>query len=315
MVTILGTFSPDARAGSKQADARYEEGRAFAKKKDWENARQSFAQAALLEPNDLRYLWNLAVSESKTHREVEALRHFRKYAHHDQVAPDDKRGALHFIVELERHTARVAVAAPKLVRIRVDDEDCGLTPIDAVDVAPGLHTVEGKDARGNVRKVTVAATKSAFVTARLDFDPGPVAQPAPHVRAIVVAPAPKASGGPPALAYVLGGAALASAVGGAVFFSSAHSAADEAAMVRSSNPAGFCNDPNTIACRQLVDANASASTLGTAATILFVTAGVSLAGAAITWGAWPRSTRRDSSSWVAPQVGHGRVGIAAGSSF
>ena len=318
IVTMYGTFSAVAYGASSQAAARYEEGRAFAKKKDWENARQSFAQAVLLEPNDLRYVWNLAISESKTHHEVGALRHFRKYAHHNQVSPDDKREALHFIVELERQTARITIDAPKLVQIRVDDEDCGLTPIDAVDVTPGAHAVEGKDGRGRTRKVFVRATKGGFVVAKLDFGPEPAMLAAPPASALALPPValpPTKIGGPPVLTYVLGGIAVASAVGGAIFLTNAHSAADDALTIRSSNPAGFCNDRSTSACKALSDANDSASSRGAASTVLFVTASVALAGAAVTWLVWPSARHQESSAWVAPQIGDGRVGIAAGSSF
>jgi hypothetical protein len=318
MVASMGTFSAAAYGGSSQADVRYEEGRAFAKKRDWENARQSFAQAVLLEPNDLRYVWNLAISESKTNRAVEALRHFRKYAHHAQAMPDDKRQALHFIVELERQTARITIDAPKLVQVYVDDEDCGLTPIDAVDVTPGAHSVVGKNGRGQTQKVVVRAAKGGFIVAKLDFGSEPTAQAPPPVATIApppVAAPTRSRGGPPVLTYILGGVAVASAAAGAILLTNAHSAADDAAKIRGSNPAGFCNDRSTGACRSLVEANDSASARGTGATILLVTAGVALAGAAMSWIAWPHPRGQESSTWVTPQIGEGRVGIAAGGSF
>lgn len=314
-----------ARAGSSQANARYEEGHVFAKKHDWENARQSFAQAVLLEPNDMRYLWNLALSESKTHHEVEALRHFRHYAHHPQVASDDKREALHYVAELERHTGRISIDAPKLVQIRVDDEAFGLTPMDAIDVAPGVHTVEGKDTHGVSRKVIVRAIQAAFVVAKLDFGTDPTAAlpsasaPAPAPWKHDPPPSPKKSG-PPVLSYILAGTAVAGAAVGSIFLTNAYSAAADARSIRGASPAGFCNDRSTGACRSLIDANDSASTRASVSTALFVTAGVALAGAAVAWIVWPAPKHHERAvgerrTWLAPAVGEGQLGIAAGGTF
>ncbi len=324
IVTSFVAFCGTAQASSSQANARYEEGRAFAKRSDWENARQSFAQAVLLEPNDMRYLWNLALSESKTHHEVEALRHFRYYGHHPQVPHEDKREALHYIAELERHTGRISIDAPKLVEIRVDDEAFGLTPIDAVDVAPGVHTVSGKDTRGVSRKVVVRATEATFVVAKLDFGAevaaAPVAVlPEPHRALGHDSPSAAKKSGPPVLTYILAGTALASAAVGSIFLTNAYSAADDAKTIRRTNPAGFCNDRNASACKSLIDANDSASTRGAVSTVLFVTAGVTLAGAVAAWLAWPAQSghegRREGAAWVAPAVGDGHVGVVAGGTF
>ncbi len=61
----------------KQAQARYEEGRNFARNGDWESARQSFVQAHVLDPKSSTFLWNLAVSEMKSKHPLPALKHFR----------------------------------------------------------------------------------------------------------------------------------------------------------------------------------------------------------------------------------------------
>src|SRR5580704_14125562 len=72
------------REALRQARARFEEGVAEAKGGNFEAARLSFAQAYAVHPSAV-VLWNLALTEEKTGRAVDALTHFKQWTRADDA--------------------------------------------------------------------------------------------------------------------------------------------------------------------------------------------------------------------------------------
>src|SRR5271169_4109561 len=85
---FLAASSParaDDDRANREAEARFKEGLARVKSRDYEAARLSFAQAYAVLHRPL-ILWNLALSEEKTDHPLDALGHFRQVA---REAPSD----------------------------------------------------------------------------------------------------------------------------------------------------------------------------------------------------------------------------------
>src|SRR5580698_10479557 len=91
---LLGA-SASARAdddrANREAEARFKEGLARVKSKDYEAARLSFEQAYAVLHRPL-ILWNLALAEEKTARPLDALAHFRQVAR-EAAGDADRAGA------------------------------------------------------------------------------------------------------------------------------------------------------------------------------------------------------------------------------
>ena len=116
MVTaaLLLAASSSARAdddrANREAEARFKEGLARVKSKDFEAARLSFEQAYAVLHRPL-ILWNLALSEEKTSHPLEALGHFRQVAR-EAPSDADRASAQKHVEALLGELARIDVQAP-----------------------------------------------------------------------------------------------------------------------------------------------------------------------------------------------------------
>jgi hypothetical protein len=124
----------------RNAQTRFDEGRALAAKGQYDEARVKFLQAyAVLKSPDS--LYNLAYTETRSQHPVEAMRHFRVLLRDPNTPPDLVERSKKFVPDLEKVTAHVRVRAPDGADVSVDGTVFGRAPLaDPVDVPPGSHT-------------------------------------------------------------------------------------------------------------------------------------------------------------------------------
>src|SRR5580658_4364798 len=164
--------SPGALAqtdqATKEAESRFKEGLAHHDAGDEEGARLSFLQAysVLKRPN---ILYNLARAEQLTGHPVEAIQHYKIFVEDSAVVGGDRDTAKKRIVELTPFVGRVTFDAPTGAELWLDGQMLpGKAPLtEAVDVAPGTHTAQGR--LGDVTK-TVSVTCAAGQTATAKID-------------------------------------------------------------------------------------------------------------------------------------------------
>src|SRR3984957_17183450 len=154
-------------ASARDAQARFEEGLIRAKAGDFEAARLSFAQAYAV-AHKPAIVWNLALTEEKTHRPLEALAHFREWLHQAPPGDPDRARARKHIDELSAGAGHIDVVAAPGAALTVDSiQSAGVAPrAEPIDVAPGRHVIEAK--QGGETK-TLAVDVAAGQTAHADF--------------------------------------------------------------------------------------------------------------------------------------------------
>ncbi len=181
----------DEATTEREAQARFEEGIARVKAGNLEAARMSFTQAyALLAKPTI--LWNLALTDEKTGHLLEALDHFREFAH-GSTSGDDRSNAGKHITTLMGQTVHLEVAAPAGAQVVVDGNAAGTAPLaDVVDVMPGMHRIEARTAVGP-RTADVEGTAGQLV--HVSLLPPPSGPPV----AVVTPLEPRDAVGPPSL--------------------------------------------------------------------------------------------------------------------
>ncbi len=306
----------------QDAQARFDEGIARAKQRDFEGARLAFTQAyAVLKKYDI--LFNLALAEEKSGHALDALTHFKQLARDTQGSADDRVTSHKHAVELASHTGHIDVAAPPGAVIVFDgSRSAGMTPLsEPLDVQPGSHKVEAH-ARDHTYTVTVNATAGDVVKANfLDLiPPGSVAPPSATTAPVPSDPsAPSATTTPPPdtgtppthesfwtprtiTVVAVGGAAVVGLGAGIFFGAKAHSDSSHADSLRATIGAQGCASSTSPNCAELASTVSSASSETTASTVFYVAGGVLAAGAIATWFLWPKSTT-GTSAMVVPAVG------------
>lgn len=298
--------SPPARAEGDaaltEAQARFKEGLDFADAGNDEAARLKFQQAWAVYKSPA-VLYNLARSEQLTGHELEAFEHFRAFL---KTAPDPK------VTEAHRHKAQenVTELAKKIGQIDLEVPPRALVTIDGtkiedavrepVPVRPGRHVVEAT-LDGRLESVTVETSAGAITKARIEFpqaappggaggEPMPVTVEKSTARIVV-----------PAAIGVAGLAALGAGVGFALASQSAKD--DEDALRRQ----GVCVQTSSPECQALDAKRSDVDTLGTIATVGYVSGGVLLAAAAVTYLVWPSSKQTGSRVMVSPSARGGMV--------
>lgn len=163
-----------------QARSRFKEGVEAFDKGKYEEARLSFLQAYALKKHPA-VLLNLAQSSAKSNHPLEAARYFQQFLKEATTAsPQQRKDAETGLAEVRKHVARIEVVAPAGTEISLDDQGkVGTTPLDALDVEPGQHTVKSP-----TQSVTVIAVVGQKVEARFGNTASsppvvPVAAPTP----------------------------------------------------------------------------------------------------------------------------------------
>jgi len=320
----------------REAQARFEEGLKRVKAGDFEAARMSFLQAyVVLHKPDI--LWNLALSEEKSGRPVDALGHFKELARDASDDADRVRARKH-VDALMPQTGHIEVLAPAGTPLSLDGAaSIGTAPLaDAVDVTPGHHVIDGKLAEGTkeigVDAVAGQVARVSFVVTGADPTapaaapaPAPVLAPASAIAPVPVTPAPPVEEPPSAhsaarLAVTTAlGAGAVIALGLGVYFglqsrSDANTAAGYGTQL---GPSGCVNPAGAVVteCAHWNDVVKEENRDQTVSTVLYVTGGVLVAGAVAAWFLWPRSSEAKGFAWVVPAAGPTGGGVVAGGRF
>jgi hypothetical protein len=326
LLTVASTLAaPLALAADegaeRDAQARFEEGLQRAKGGDFDAARISFMQAyaVLRRP---RILWNMALSEEKTGRTLDALAHFKSVARDPSASESDRGGAQSHVATLYAQTGHIEVRAPAGTPITVDGGPIvGTTPLSEVlDVAPGRHVVEARLAQGPSFAVVEPASgevaSASFLPPELGSAPAPAVAPT-FAPAPAAAPAP---GGSDAARIIVvsavGGVAVAAAVFGIYFgLTSNHEASTANGLRGQVGTSGCSSGMTSTTCSQLADAVSSENRNAGLSTGMYVTAGALAVAAAVTWFAWPKGRKDPDSVRVVPILGPGVAGLSVETGF
>jgi hypothetical protein len=328
----------DDRA-TREAEARFTEGLARVKSKDYEAARLSFEQAYAVLHRPL-ILWNLALAEEKAAHPLEALAHFREFASESSTDPD-RTSAQRHVDALLAQLGRIDVQAPPGTALVVDGGNFTATaPLaEPVAVVPGHHVVEAKFAAGAAKTSDIDATAGQVAHVSFTTD----APPAAVVAAAVPAPAASAAAAPTGAAtdaqpaespppdvtqahqsfwtprtvtatVLVAGAAVAAGFGVYLGLASQHNNHVALGYARQGNESS-CVPPNAAkycgAWNDVVNAQNRDAAISNA---LYFVGGAFVVGAAVSWFFWPKP-KHVASAWVAPAVGQGTMGLQAGGRF
>jgi hypothetical protein len=266
----------------------------------YEAAYLQFSQAFAIYPDD-RILWNLIVSEIKTDRDVDGLRHLRAYDKRQHVA-DQPRHPYHALFsslfdQASKATGHLVIEAPVAAPLRVDGTDIGTAPLaDPVDVQPGPHKLEAVVGR-TVLSASASPAAGEVVHVALTEPPDPPLASTSLQRPAASVPSPERDVAPPTgffttrntITLGLGVVAVGALAVGTGFEVASRSEQGTANGLGGQLPTGgnVCSSGSTVPqCAQLRDANSSAASHQNAATALFVTggvAGVAAVGVLLLW--------------------------------
>jgi len=243
-------------------------------------------------------LWNLASTERKLGRHVDALRHLRAYVQHTAARADRKQVAVtDLIPELELAVARITFQAPPGTRLTVD----GVPNVGTeIEVEPGIHTVVAT-LNNDERSLAVDAPAGVTTTTTIAFAiaaPPEALAPTPAVVApVIVAPLAPSTSKKSSTATrnwtVLGlGATGVIAIGAGVVFAALASddrSEAERLYTRMRDDDASCKRSGSL-CSDHDSARSGAQRNEAISTSMFVTGGV-LSGAAIAaWILWPNAS-------------------------
>lgn len=257
-----------------------------ARRGEWDVSSALLAQAYRL-TRDASLLVNLAATELKAGKAVDALHHLQAYLADPAADPKVKNAVTtQLLPRAMAATGHLTIHFPAGGRLTVDGEavevDKGAA-VAPVDVMPGDHTIE-VSASGSTFREAVAAKAGAS----MEVQAIPTAAPAAAIAPAPVAPPVAPQGQEPEvqqptasfwtarhivpLALLAGGVAAAGT--GAGFLLGANSAASQASS---------CG----IGCSTYASLRSTYEQDSGLATGLFIGAGVLAAGAVVTWLAWP----------------------------
>jgi hypothetical protein len=342
---LLFAVSSQAHADDKatrEAEARFTEGLARVKTRDYEAARLSFAQAYAVLHRPL-ILWNLALAEEKATHPLDALAHFREFAS-ESPTDTDRANAQKHVDALLAQLGRIDVQAPPGTSLVLDGGNfTASAPLpEALDVMPGRHVVEAKFPSGAAKTSDVDAV--AGQVAHVSFTPDVPAAAVAAAGAAPTAPAgatpaPAPTDAQPAepppdttqahksfwtprtttAAVLVAGGAVAAGFG--VYFGLASQHNNHVALgYKNSAPStSTCLPPSTVPyCGAWNDAVNAQNRDAAISNALYFVGGAFVVGAAVSWFFWPKP-KNVVSAWVAPAVGggsgHGSMGIEAGGRF
>lgn len=308
----------------RDALARFEEGLQRVKAGDFDAARLSFveAYAVLHRP---RILWNLALSEEKTGRTLEALTHFRQVAADSEAAEADRADARVHVSALSNQTGHIDVQAPAGAVVAVDGARVpDTTPLSGpLDVVPGHHVVEAKLGESTA---SLAVDAGSGLTVHADFSamsavkpPPPPPPESPPVAPSQVPDEPPAEPSfEPGLgrAVAVGGlaaGAIAAVTVGAILAGKSRDERNTAAAYGAQYGPTACATPGVAICAQWNDAVESQRRDAAWATGLYIGGGVLAAGAVVTWLVWPSGTGH--SAKLVPSIDPRRIGMSFAASF
>lgn len=299
-----------ARSAAAQEDTRkleaeplYNEGLQLVEKKQDEAAAERFLRAFTLYPS-ANIAFQLAETEQRLGRNIEAIRHYRYATKIETLHPNSRQKAREHIRELEAKLGRVLVRAPAGTALMVDGVPWKDSLEEPIDLAVGSHAL-GASLEGKQRQVTVTAAAGKLETVAINFEDATVTAP------------PSTSGsssgwstGKIVVVSGLGAGAVAGVVAAIVFHGSATSAVDDA---KSLPPTGDCRGSTSADCNRARDLQSDRDTADTLTTMSIVASGVLAAGAVAAAVFWP-GPRREAAR-ITPLVGTGFGGASLSFGF
>jgi hypothetical protein len=320
LVLVVGTTAVPPRALAQTDPATKE-------------AAESQLKEGLRDPS---ILFNLARAEQLTGHLTEALQHYKLFVADRTVAGGDRETALEHIAELAALVGHIAIDATAGAELWIDDQRLpSKAPLgEPADVAAGTHTLRAR-LGDQTETVSVSCAPGQTVQAKIDIVPtGAPLLRVPTARENIanlqgtVQKPPKderytASGARVATLVALGVGAVAllgAGIGLEVASSKASSAAaaDVTQLQYGGISSSVCSDgmmaESITACSNLANELSAHSAEASAATGLFVGAGVLAATFAVTWVVWPKA-RLGEQAEVVPLVSPSMAGLGLGGSF
>jgi hypothetical protein len=313
-VAALTAATPVRADDSAQRDAqvRFEEGVARLRSHNLAGALVSFQQAYAVAHNPA-VVWNLALTEEKTHHVLDALGHFKEYVRLTPSTDPDRANAQSHIDGLNATTGHVEVVAPSGAAITVDGtQSLGPAPlVDRADVLAGHHDVEAR--LGSVVKtlsveaVAGQVTRADFSALEVSAPPASSASPpSPPPPALPVEPPPvpergltvSSSTARLVTVVVVGGSAVV--VGGVALafgIASTHDAHLAAALRQQVATCAGVSSPD---CQQLVSDVSAQQNDHVISTAMWIASGALAAGAVGVFFLWPRGGSAAALSVVPP---------------
>jgi hypothetical protein len=283
--------SPTAQddTATRDAKTRFEEGLKRYESGDFEGARVAFQQAyAVLHAVDI--LYNLALSELRSNRPVEALHHLQEYVKDKRVTEEERAKASKYLAEAHSKTGHVFVEAPNGAIVMMDDQALDKkAPIkDPVDVTSGKHVCQVR-LPDKTQTVEVIAQPGQSVTVKFGGD-NPVVTEGPSTNpdgTTPPAPGSKWPTGKIVTVASLGAAAVGAIVLGVVFKVGQDSARSDVEALTSGGL--NCNaKPAPADCTTtLPDRKSTYDTDRTLAVVFFAGGAALAAGAIATIALWP----------------------------
>jgi tetratricopeptide (TPR) repeat protein len=282
-------------AATRDAKARFEEGLKRYEQQDYEGARVAFQQAySVLHAVDI--LYNLALSELRSNRPVEALNHLQEYLKDKRPTEEERAKASKYLAEAHAKTGHVFVDAPAGAAVLMDDVNLDKkAPVkDPVTVSAGKHVCSIR-LDGKTQTVEVVANPGQSVTVRFtgSGEKAPEVLEGQQARANGDGPAPPpASGGwgtgKTVTVVALGVGAVGAVVAGVVFKLGQDSAQSDAQSISSANPGLNCPaNPNAAACSQLSDKKSTYDSDRMLSVVMFGVGGALAASAVASAIFWP----------------------------
>jgi hypothetical protein len=318
----------DDRA-NREAEARFKEGLARVKTRDYEAARLSFEQAYAVLHRPL-ILWNLALSEEMTGHPLDALAHFRQVAH-EAPSDQDRASAQKHVDGLLAQLGRIDVQAPPGTAIALDGGDVAATaPLsEPLDVTAGHHLVAAKMTAGATKTTDVNAVAGQITHVSFTADaPPPVVAVAPvaPVSSSTALATVQPTGEPPAdqthpfwttrttSAAIFTGAAVVVVGVAAGFGVASMNNKSTVSGFQSKYPDTHCyNAPTAIDCVAWNNAVNAQNEDANISDALYFAASALAVGALVSWFFWPKDHPKV--AWVQPSVGPGTAGVQAGGHF
>lgn len=162
----------------KLAQTRFEQGKAAFKKKKYDAARKALLDAYQLRPNDETALY-LGLASVKAKKPGDGARYLKKYLAATQgTSSPEHDQAEAALAEAAKKLGTIEVLAPRGTEIYLDavSDKVGVTPMEALLVDPGPHSLRGRTADGATLVEEVKVKVGEKVTAKLG---DPNANPAP----------------------------------------------------------------------------------------------------------------------------------------
>jgi hypothetical protein len=317
VVAALTAVAPAGAEDTAQHDAqvRFAEGLARVRSHDLAGALVSFQQAYAVIHNPA-VVWNLALTEEKTHHALDALGHFKEYLRLTPSTDPDRSNAQSHIDGLNATTGHIDVVAPTGAAITMDGaQSLGAAPLaERVDVVAGHHDVEVRF--GSAVK-TVGVEALAGQDVRADFSalepsgpnggtalPSPVAVAAPALAESLPVPEerPVSSSSTARLVtvVVVGSAAvLAGGIGLGYGIASSHDASIAASLRQQAPTCAGVSSPD---CQRLVSDVSAQQNDHVISTAMWIVGGALAVGAVGALFLWPRGAATVAFS-IVPAVG------------